>query len=121
MTCLHQHFGKRDFSIIFTHYNDLRAFVDTFGLNAYDNLLLSLSSRGYLNSFVTEVYYTSTSATLVYTSTSTTMTTLATPSATVDSVMSTGQQGLGEHTEGPVTLKDEVFCLVLMSEDLEAS
>jgi hypothetical protein len=49
------------------------------------------------------------------------MTTLDTPSATVDLIMSTGQERLGEHTEGPVTSKDEVFCPVLMSKDLEAS
>jgi hypothetical protein len=38
MTCLHQEIGERGFTIIFGHYNGLRAFVDTFGINVYDDL-----------------------------------------------------------------------------------
>jgi hypothetical protein len=37
------------------------------------------------------------------------------------SVMSTSQEGLGEHTRGPATLECEVFCPALVSEDLKAS
>lgn len=58
MTCLLQHFGKSGFAIIFTDYNGSRAFIDTFSINAYDDLPPSLSLRGYINSFSTKVYYT---------------------------------------------------------------
>ena len=49
---------RRGFTIIFGHYNDSRAFVDTFGIKVYDELPSSLSSRSYINSFGTEVYFT---------------------------------------------------------------
>jgi len=45
-------------TIIFGLYNALRAFVDTFNINAYDDLPSSHSSRGYVNSSDIEVYYT---------------------------------------------------------------
>jgi hypothetical protein len=43
---------------MFGHYNSLRAFVDTCGINVYDDLPSSSSSRGYINSFGTDVYFT---------------------------------------------------------------
>ena len=58
MIGLHQHIGKRGFTIIFTHYNGSRASIDTFDINTYDDLPLSPNSRGYVNSFGTKVYYT---------------------------------------------------------------
>jgi hypothetical protein len=51
-------FGRRGFVIIFNHYNGPRAFISTFGINTHDDLALSLSSKGYINSFDTKVYYT---------------------------------------------------------------
>jgi hypothetical protein len=133
MTCLRQHFSRRVFTnifaIIFTHYNVLRDFVNTFGVNAHDDLSPSLRSRGYINSFRRKVYYTNvyhfTSrgplTTKFWTSTSTTVTMSTTPSVTEDSIMSVGQVGQGEHTKGPSTTKGEIFCPSLMREDLEAS
>jgi hypothetical protein len=71
MTCLRQHFGRRGFANIFdgplrlafaviftTHYNGLRSFIDTFGINGHDESPPSPSSRGYTDSFDTEVYCT---------------------------------------------------------------
>ena len=58
MTRLHQHINRRGFTIIFGHYNSSRAFVDTFGINVYENLPSSPSLRGYINSFGTKVYFT---------------------------------------------------------------
>jgi hypothetical protein len=56
MTRLYQDFSKWGFYIIFTHYNDLRAFIDTFDIDTYDDLLLSLSLRGYVKFFGNKVY-----------------------------------------------------------------
>jgi hypothetical protein len=58
MARLHQHFNRRAFAIILSHYNGSRAFVDTFGIIFYDDFPLSLSSRGYINSLSTEAYFT---------------------------------------------------------------
>jgi hypothetical protein len=72
---------------------------------------------GFINSFDTKVYHTiinhfdlrGSLATLVRTSISTTMTISTTPREMEDLVMSTGQEGLGEHIRGPATSKREVF------------
>jgi hypothetical protein len=132
MTHLHQHFSKRGFAIIFAHDNGSRAFVDTFGINAYDNLPSPLRSRGYINSFGTKEYFIfvghfssrGSLTSLVQTSTSATMDTTTastTPSIIEDSVMRANQEGLGENTGRPATLEGEFFCPTLVGEDLEAS
>lgn len=41
---------QRAFVNIFGDYNDSKAFVDTFNINAYDDLPSSSSSKGYENS-----------------------------------------------------------------------
>jgi hypothetical protein len=46
------------FTIIFTHYNGLSAFINTFGINANNDLPSSPSSQCYVNYFGTKVYYT---------------------------------------------------------------
>ena len=148
MTRLCQHFGKRGFTNIFgeslrlasantlakrgafAHYNGSRTFVDTFDINAYDDLPSPSSLRGYINPISTEIHYTfidhfgsrGSPTTLVQTSTSTTTTTTTstTPRMTGDSVTSASQEGLGEHTRGQTTLEGEVFCSTHMREDLEA-
>jgi hypothetical protein len=93
---LHQHlqrtamtrlyFSKRGFTIIFAHENGSSAFIDTFGINTYDDSPLSSNSRDYINSFGTEVYLTfvdhfssrGSSTTLAQTSTSATTTNMTT-------------------------------------------
>jgi hypothetical protein len=115
-------FGRRGFTIILAHYNGSRAFVNSFGINAYGDSLPSPSLRGYTNSFNTKVYNTfvnhfdsrGSSTTLVQTSTSTTTTMLTTQRETKDLVMSIGQEGLGEHIGGPTTPEREVFCPALV-------
>jgi hypothetical protein len=89
-------FGKRGFTIIFTHYNGSRAFVNAFGINTHDDLPSLPSLRCYVKSFGPKVYYTfinhfdsrGSLITSVRTFISTTMTTLTTPNATEDSVTS---------------------------------
>jgi hypothetical protein len=58
MSFLCQHISRRGFAIIFGRYNGSRAFVNNFGINVYDDLPLSPSLMGYINSFGTEVYFT---------------------------------------------------------------
>jgi hypothetical protein len=75
---------QEGFVVIFVHYNGSRAFVDTFGIKVYDDLPSSLSLRGYINSFGTEVYFSfldhfssrGSPRTSVQTSTSATMATM---------------------------------------------
>jgi hypothetical protein len=93
-------FFRRAFTIILTHYYDLRAFVGTFDINTYNDLPPSPRLRGYVNSFGIKVYSTSnhfgatgSSTTLVWTSTSTTMTMLTTLSVADDLVTSASQEG----------------------------
>jgi hypothetical protein len=101
--CLHQHFGRRGFAIIFSHYNGSRAFVDTFVINIYDDLPSSLSLRGYINFFGTDVYFTflnhlgsrgsPITSVLTYTfATMATMTTSTTTCTTKDSVTSAARR-----------------------------
>lgn len=108
---------------MFTHYNDMRALIDTFSIDAYDDSPPSLSLKGYINTkvcytFVSHFDSRGSSTTLVWTSTSTAMTT---PSMIEDSVTSTGQEGLGDHTRGLATPEADNLCSVFMREDLEAS
>jgi hypothetical protein len=131
-THLCQHIGIRAFTIIFGHYNNSRAFVDTFGVNVYDDLPSPPSLRGYINSFGTKVHFTflkhfgsrGTPTTSLWTFTYAimdTMTMSTTTSTTKYLVTSASQEELREHTRGPDTLEGEVFCSMLMREDLEAS
>ena len=46
---------------------------------------------------------------------------MTTPSVTEDLVMSTGEEGLGEHTRGPATSEGEDFCPILMRSKTKAS
>jgi len=57
-THLCEHFNKRDFIIMFTHYNGSRAFIDTFNINAYNATTCTTFAKlgGYINSLDIEAY-----------------------------------------------------------------
>jgi len=49
--------GKRGFAIIFNHYNSLRAFIDTFGINVYDDLPYHQARRDTSTLSSTKLHY----------------------------------------------------------------